>query len=87
MYTMRKNSLSQPETGNLSAILIMYKLVPFQKSNKNDLHLDLTNGFSCFNIKLQIVELWFLMPLSTIFQLYMQSVLLVEETGVPGESH
>ena len=31
---------------------------------------------------------WFgLMPLSTIFQLSWWSVLLVEETGVPGESH
>jgi hypothetical protein len=30
------------------------------------------------------IGLWFLMPLSTIFQLYQwQSVLLVKETGVP----
>jgi hypothetical protein len=31
--------------------------------------------------------LWYLMPLSTIFQLYQLSVLLVEETGVPGGNH
>ena len=28
-----------------------------------------------------------LMPLSTIFQLYRGSLLLVQETGVPGENH
>ena len=28
-----------------------------------------------------------LTPLSTIFQLYRGGVLLVEETGVPGENH
>ena len=28
-----------------------------------------------------------LTPLSTIFQLYRWSILLVEETGVPGENH
>ncbi len=28
-----------------------------------------------------------LTPLSTIFQLYHESVLLMEETGVPGENH
>jgi hypothetical protein len=27
------------------------------------------------------------MPLSTIFQLYRGSLLLVEETGIPGENH
>jgi hypothetical protein len=31
--------------------------------------------------------LWCLMPLSAIFQLYHESVLLVEETGVPEENH
>ena len=30
--------------------------------------------------------LWYLMPLSTKFQFY-RSVLLVEETGVPGDNH
>jgi hypothetical protein len=39
--------------------------------------------------KLGKVGLLCLMPLSTIFQLIIlwQSVLLVEETGVPGENH
>ena len=31
--------------------------------------------------------LWCLTPLSTIFHLYRESVLLVEETGVPRENH
>ena len=31
--------------------------------------------------------LCYLMPLLTIFQLYRESVLLVEEIGVPGENH
>ena len=31
--------------------------------------------------------LWCLTPLATIFQLYRESVLLVGETGVPGENH
>ena len=31
--------------------------------------------------------LWCLTPLSAIFQLYRESVLLMEETGVPGENH
>jgi hypothetical protein len=31
--------------------------------------------------------LWYLMPLSTIFQLYRQLALMVEETGVPRENH
>ena len=35
-----------------------------------------------------MVGLWCLMPLSAIFQfISWQSVLLVEETGVPGENH
>jgi hypothetical protein len=33
-------------------------------------------------------EFWYLMPLSTILQLYRGGqFLLVEETGVPGENH
>ena len=38
----------------------------------------------------EIMELWCLMPLTTIFQLYLTvwwSVLLVEETGVASENH
>ena len=31
--------------------------------------------------------LWCLTPLATIFQLYRESVLLVRETGEPGENH
>ena len=34
-----------------------------------------------------LVGLWCLTPLSTTFQLYRDSVLLVEKTGVPGENH
>jgi hypothetical protein len=35
-----------------------------------------------------ILVLWCLMPLSTLFQLYRDgSVLLVQETGKPGENH
>ena len=34
-----------------------------------------------------LVGLWCLMPLSTIFQLYRELVLLVEETRVPGEKN
>jgi hypothetical protein len=34
-----------------------------------------------------VVGLWCLMPLSTIFQLLWRPVLLVEETGVPGENY
>ena len=33
-----------------------------------------------------LVGLWCLTPLTTIFQLYRMSVLLVEETGVPGKT-
>ena len=32
-------------------------------------------------------KLWCLTPLSTIFHLSWRSVLLVEESGVPGENH
>ena len=31
--------------------------------------------------------LWCLMPLSTLYRLYCDSVLLVEESTVPGENH
>ena len=34
-----------------------------------------------------LVDWWYLTPLSTIFQLLWRSVLLVEETGGPGENH
>ena len=40
----------------------------------------------CSWLDLEGLGLWFLMPLSTIFPLW-QSVLLVEETRVPGENH
>jgi len=35
----------------------------------------------------QILRLWCLTPLPTIFQLYLGIVFLVEEIGVPGENH
>jgi hypothetical protein len=37
--------------------------------------------------KLLSLNNWFLMSLSTIFQLYGGGELLVEETGIPGENH
>ena len=35
----------------------------------------------------RVIEVWRLMPLSKIFQLYRGAVLLAEKTRVPGENH
>ena len=35
----------------------------------------------------RVIEVWRLMPLSKIFQLYRGAVLLVEKTRVPRENH
>jgi hypothetical protein len=43
-----------------------------------------SHNITVMNESEHFIGLWFLMPLSTIFQLYQwQSVLLVKETGVP----
>ena len=70
--------------------LVLYKLghmIPLWKG-KNPIYVGVIRSKVKVTVTMNIIFLWCLTPLSTIYQLYRgRSVLLAEESGVPRENH